>query len=628
VSSHSNPSQSIAYSYIRFSHPDQAKGDSLRRQTVASVEWCERNNALLDTSLTLHDLGKSAYTGEHRKNPDRHALAAFLQLVERGKVPKDSYLLVENLDRLSREEEVPACHLLTGILIEGVRVVQLMPSELILTDKSGGFDIMRAVMELSRGHRESKVKSERVGPAWQEKKRRARKGEPQNPTTRMGKSSYVMTRRLPKWVEERGGKLHPIPERAKAVKRIFELAIAGYGHLRIIRKLAEEEIPPFGNSPWSTKYIHRILNDRRALGEFQPRKKDGTPDGEPIKGYFPAVVSEADFFEARAGQEQRYRHRGRDKKHLNVFSGLLFKAGGKDPYYERTSTTGGKRSAKRKQRTLVNRSCLEARATMLSFPFLPFEKAILSKLREIDPRDILTDANGHDEVMALEGELGQIESDIATLNAELDAHGESPTLYARLRKKETRQSELNKQLAEARQKAANPLSAGWAEMQSLLEVIEKATDPDDARLRFRTLLRRIVEGIWLLVVPAGIDRLALVQIWFKGSEQFRSYIILHRPPKANKHYRKEGGLWCESWGSAEGQGLLKPSELPPDLRSPEIAAKLEKQMAKAVKEAAKHHDLFAWFNDNKVSRVEWKSNVTGRLSGETGTQPGNTTKRD
>jgi hypothetical protein len=42
----------------------------------------------LDTGLTLHDLGKSAYLGEHRKNPDRHALAAFLKLVETGKVPR------------------------------------------------------------------------------------------------------------------------------------------------------------------------------------------------------------------------------------------------------------------------------------------------------------------------------------------------------------------------------------------------------------------------------------------------------------------------------------------------------------------------------------------------------------
>src|SRR5262245_39625582 len=124
-------SSALAYSYVRFSSPEQAKGDSLRRQTEDARLWCERNNVRLDTSTTLHDLGKSAYTGAHRKNPDRHALAAFLRLVELGKVPRGTYFVIENLDRLSREEEVPACHLLTGILMAGVRVVQLKPSELI-----------------------------------------------------------------------------------------------------------------------------------------------------------------------------------------------------------------------------------------------------------------------------------------------------------------------------------------------------------------------------------------------------------------------------------------------------------------------------------------------------------------
>jgi hypothetical protein len=77
-------SKSLAYSYLRFSHPDQAKGDSLRRQTELRDAWLARNHAALDASLTLEDKGVSAYSGEHRGNPDRHALAAFLSLVQKG----------------------------------------------------------------------------------------------------------------------------------------------------------------------------------------------------------------------------------------------------------------------------------------------------------------------------------------------------------------------------------------------------------------------------------------------------------------------------------------------------------------------------------------------------------------
>src|SRR5438874_134307 len=98
----------LAFSYLRFSSPEQAKGDSVRRQDALRDAWLAKSGAVLDTSLTLHDKGVSAFTGKHRQNPDRHALAAFLKLIEAGKVPHGSYLLIENLDRLSREDEVPA----------------------------------------------------------------------------------------------------------------------------------------------------------------------------------------------------------------------------------------------------------------------------------------------------------------------------------------------------------------------------------------------------------------------------------------------------------------------------------------------------------------------------------------
>ncbi len=46
-----------AYSYLRFSSVEQAKGDSIRRQTEATVAWCERNRVGLDHTLTLRDEG-------------------------------------------------------------------------------------------------------------------------------------------------------------------------------------------------------------------------------------------------------------------------------------------------------------------------------------------------------------------------------------------------------------------------------------------------------------------------------------------------------------------------------------------------------------------------------------------
>jgi len=109
-------------SYKRFSTPAQAQGDSLRRQTAMAQAWADRTGVALDTELNLTDEGVSAYTGA---NLDVGNLGAFLRAVEDGTVPKGSWLLVENLDRLSREPVFDASYTMQGIIRAGVTVVDL-----------------------------------------------------------------------------------------------------------------------------------------------------------------------------------------------------------------------------------------------------------------------------------------------------------------------------------------------------------------------------------------------------------------------------------------------------------------------------------------------------------------------
>jgi DNA invertase Pin-like site-specific DNA recombinase len=542
----------IAYSYIRFSHPNQAEGDSLRRQTRAAQDWSDRNVVRLDTTTTLHDLGKSAFK-KHRSrgeddpmaafinpedliNPDRRALAGFHALIKQRKVPRGAYLIIENLDRLSRDDVVPATHLLTGILLAGVRIVQLKPVEQVLTAKSEGFAIMMAVMELSRGHGESVMKSERSGGAWAQKKKDARdRGE-------------LLTHRLPAWIEERGGKLLLIPERAATVKRIFALAAGGYGHASIVKCLTEEGVPAFGQSGrWTRPYIAKILTGRVALGECQPCGRGRRPDGPPIPDYFPAAVSEPEWLAARAGAAERRQKRGRIGHYINVFAGLLKNALEGDSYFVSNKGAGP---------VLVNTRSLDGLARCLSFPFPTFERAILSLLREIDAKDILEHDDGPDERLTLAAQLDRLKASITAITADMDLHGESPALFRRLREKEDEQRRLAARLDEARQKAVRPLARVWDQAHSLLNVLDNATDSDDARMRLRTALRQIVSGMWLLVVPRGRDRLCAVQVQFNGGGGRRDYLILHRSPLSNGIMRREGGWWAKSLADAADLGPL------------------------------------------------------------------------
>jgi DNA invertase Pin-like site-specific DNA recombinase len=562
------PQAKVAYSYIRFSTPEQAEGDSFRRQTELARRWCEANGVKLDTATTLLDLGRSAYKGRHRTD-DKAALAGFLKLVEAGKVPRGSHLLIENLDRLSREEEVPACHLLTGILMAGVRVVQLSPAELALTDKSNGFDIMRAVMELSRGHGESKVKSDRVAAAWEAKRRKCRE------------SGAVATGRLPAWVEKAGNKLALIPARAAVVRRIFSLAASGYGIKAIVGRLTRERVPAFvvprtvkkappsGRSSykgaWTRSYIATILADRRALGEYQPTRA-GKPEGDPLPNYYPPVVGAAELRAAAAGAAQRKRHPGQPRGGgVYLFSGLLRHARGGDPFYVVANRNGPKGN---RPRQLMNANGIESRSRSYCFPLETFERAILSQLAEVDPREVIGKGDGAPDLEAvLAAEQARVRARIAELEAELLV-GDVPALAKALRTLAARDKELGAELEEVRQRAACPLSESWAEAKSLLAALDSAKDQQDARLRLRSAIRHIVREVWLLIVGRGRDRLCAAQIYFADGKHARNYLILHRPPKANKAARTEGGWWCRSLAA-----VVKAGDL--DLRRPEDAAALE-----------------------------------------------------
>jgi DNA invertase Pin-like site-specific DNA recombinase len=553
----SAPASPTAYSYIRFSSKKQEEGDSIRRQTELTAAWAKRNSIHLDTSLAP-DRGVSAFRG---KNRDLGALGAFLRLVENGRVLPGSYLVVESLDRLTREEIQPALLLVLSLLQKGVRVVQLKPVETTYDSKSDTTPIILMLVELSRGHSESKVKSDRVCEAWDQRRKNARAGK------------GVFTHRLPLWVEERGGKLVAISERAAVVRRIFELSLSGMGLYAIMTTLTKEKVPAFGRSGrWSVTYLDMILSDRRALGEFQPRLRSGETEGQPLANYFPAIVTEEQWERVRMGARKRHRKPGRIGNRVNVFQGLLKSA--RDGFSYVVASPSGRNT----HATIRSASYRLGVGHNESFPLDTFERAVLSCLREIDPRELLTaePAGGPDAAMTLVAELVRVEASISAITAEMEEHGESPALFKRLREKETTQRECAAKLAAARQKSAHPLSESWSETKSLLATLDAAPDHPEARLRLREALRRIVDEIRVLVVPARRDRLAAVQIWFAGeAEAHRDYLILHRAGLVAGN----GGAVRRpsSWSVLSNAWTATAGEI--DLRKPSDAKAVEKYLA-------------------------------------------------
>lgn len=293
------------YSYIRFSTPEQAKGDSLRRQLQKAKDWCDERGLVLDE--TLRDLGVSAYTGTNRTTG---VLRSFLDLVEAGKVAKGSILLVESLDRLSREAVIDAAARLFDLIRSGITVVthadgQEYSSERLRNDWS---PLIISITIMARAHEESKNKGRVVGAAWAKKKQAAREeGRP-------------LTRRCPAWIQIVNKKYEVIPEKAQIVQRIFRMAIEGYGARTILKALNSDGIPTFmvskkkQNNGWQTSSLRRLLTSRTVLGEYQPhtgRHWNRKPEGDPIKDFYPAIIDEATFWRAQSAMESRRGRGGR-----------------------------------------------------------------------------------------------------------------------------------------------------------------------------------------------------------------------------------------------------------------------------------------------------------------------------
>ena len=109
--------------YVRFSTPEQATGDSRRRQSALTESYAKKHDLLLDKGLNFRDLGVSAFRG---KNAKQGGLRSFLDAVEHGLVPSNSYLLVESLDRLSRDQILEAQSVFLQIVTAGVTIVTLI----------------------------------------------------------------------------------------------------------------------------------------------------------------------------------------------------------------------------------------------------------------------------------------------------------------------------------------------------------------------------------------------------------------------------------------------------------------------------------------------------------------------
>jgi len=303
--------QKKAYSYIRFSTPQQLKGDSLRRQLEASRAYAKQHDLVLDESL--RDIGVSAFKG---KNATEGALKKFIELVEAGRIEKGSILILESLDRLSRQQVFTALGLFSSILSAGVEIVTLSDGQHYTAESINDVgQLMFSLISMSRSHEESAVKSKRLAASWENKRKLAVEG------------NRPMTGNCPKWlrVSDDRSCFEVIEERAEIIRNIYAQSLSGVGQRKIAANLNKNGVATFNKgSMWHDSYIAKVINSKAVIGEYQPKKK-GEPIGEPIPDYYPAIVSEDIYYKVQSARVSRRSPSSagrKGEKFSNLFSGL------------------------------------------------------------------------------------------------------------------------------------------------------------------------------------------------------------------------------------------------------------------------------------------------------------------
>jgi len=294
-----------AYSYIRFSTPHQALGDSLRRQVEKTAAYCLGRGLILDE--TMKDPGLSGYHGRNMKDG---ALGSFVERIKMGGIPPGSVLIVEALDRLSRQKPRLAQQHFLEIINNGVKIFTLIDGieySAETLDKNFG-TIFLSIGMMVGAHAESANKADRIKESWIKRR-----------------EAGSVTNTVPSWIRKA-----PATDTAPArlvvdetkkshVLLLAELALT-MGADKIAVRMNNQKIPCLrGNlrtrssGVWDQGVILKILRSRALLGEqaighYENQKRVLT--GEYRKGAYPAIMTGPQWFAIQQALDSRRRGSG------------------------------------------------------------------------------------------------------------------------------------------------------------------------------------------------------------------------------------------------------------------------------------------------------------------------------
>ena len=319
-----------AYAYVRYSSAIQATGDSENRQLTA-LDLFESATGTKVVEV-IYDKGKSAFRGDNARSGN------FKEMLDRmgsGAIHKGDYLVVESIDRITRQRVLDGVELLQGILKKGINIYTTVDKKTYsYNDPSRDFENLLMISLIAkRANEESETKSNRLLSAWKARKVKAANGEI---IIKKGKSVPYGLR-----VENDEFVIHE--EEQKEIKQLFELLLK-FGMNTALTKINETS-----NRKWSNGSLNKILKHKTVIGCMTTHRIEYTSDGKAkkvltgyIENYYPNIIKPALFYkviDVMSNRKQKNWSGRRTEQDFNIFKHCIFcsECGGKLYYDHRGS---------------------------------------------------------------------------------------------------------------------------------------------------------------------------------------------------------------------------------------------------------------------------------------------------
>ncbi|HFR4132256.1 TPA: recombinase family protein, partial [Raoultella ornithinolytica] len=305
------------YSYQRWSSAVQADGTSKARQSHAAEQYAKANN------LELVEIVDAGISGFKSVNSKSGALAQFLEAVDAGLIIKNSYLYVESLDRITRDEIDIALELFMGILRRGITIVTGMDNKIYTHAgiKGNPIDLLTSILLFTRAHEESKTKQQRTNGNALALIRRFQEGLP---TTIKSIGSH------PWWIDSSTDKFEAVrkhPILWKCAYDAVNLFLEGKSVFKVTKYLNDTYPHVYKGKSWSIANVRKLRFNKAVYGT-----REITVDSKlyVLEKYYPALISEGQFLRLEKIRETtKYIGKvGEQTNNINLLSGMkIFRCG-------------------------------------------------------------------------------------------------------------------------------------------------------------------------------------------------------------------------------------------------------------------------------------------------------------